>query len=141
MESLAAESMQGLTSTLLILGVTSALALILGMIGLFGVLSYAVARRTREIGVRMALGADAGRVRALVVGQGIRVVAVGILGGLVMAWVASGVLRGMLYGVEPGDPLTFGGVAVAMLGVGALASWIPAWRASRVQPVESLNEA
>jgi predicted permease len=140
MESLAAESMQGLTSTLLILGVTSALALILGMIGLFGVLSYAVARRTREIGVRMALGADAGRVRALVVGQGIRVVAVGIIGGLVMAWVASGVLRGMLYGVEPGDPLTFGGVAAAMLGVGGLASWIPAWRASRVQPVESLNE-
>ncbi len=140
MESLAEESMQGLTSTLMVLGVTSALALILGMVGLFGVLSYAVARRTREIGVRMALGADAGRVRALVVGQGIRVVAAGVVVGLVAAWFSSRVLQGMLYGVEPGDPLTFGAVATSMLAVGALACWLPARRASRVQPAESLRE-
>ncbi|NNL29414.1 MAG: FtsX-like permease family protein, partial [Gemmatimonadetes bacterium] len=105
------------------------------------VLSYTVTQRTREIGVRMALGADAGRVRWMVVGQGVRVVLVGVTIGLVVALVSTRALEGLLYGVESGDGVTFATVALGMTAVGLLASWLPAWRASRVEPVESLKEA
>ena len=141
MEQLASESMQALSFTTLTLAVTSLLALVLGWVGLFGILSYAVAQRTREIGVRMALGADASAVRAMVVGQGTRVVLAGVGVGLVVAWLSSDALSGLLYGVEPGDPVTFVVTALGMVGIGLVASYVPARRASRVQPVESLRGA
>ncbi len=141
MRELAEGTTEELSFTLLTLGITSVLALFLGAVGLFGVLSYTVAQRTREIGVRMALGADAGRVRAMVVGQGARVVLAGVVVGLVVALLSTRALEGLLYGVEAGDGLTFAGVAVTMTVVGLTASWLPAWRASRVEPVESLKEA
>ena len=115
------------------------LALILGAVGLYGVLSYVVAQRTREIGVRMALGAEAGRVRRMVVLQGVRVVGVGIGVGLAVALGATRALSSLLFGVGPLDPVTFGAVAAAMAAVGLLASWVPARRASRVDPIRSMR--
>ncbi len=141
MRELAEGSTEQLSFTLLTLGITSVLALFLGAVGLFGVLSYTVTQRTREIGVRMALGADAGQVRRMVVGQGVKVVLAGVVVGLGVALLSTRALEGMLYDVEAGDGVTFATVALAMTGVGLLATWLPAWRASRVEPVESLKEA
>lgn len=139
MDALAADSMVELSFMMLAVAVAAALALLLGMVGLYGVLSFVVAQRTREIGVRMALGAEAGAVRRMVVAQGARVVVWGVLVGAAVALVATRFLRSMLYGVGPIDPLTYALVSAIMLGVGLLASYLPARRASGVDPVESLR--
>jgi putative ABC transport system permease protein len=139
MEDLVSRSMVQLSFTMLTLVVAAGLALLLGTIGLYGVLSYVVAQRTQEIGVRMALGAEAGRVRRMVVGEGVRVVALGIVLGLGVALLATRALTSLLYGVEPADPWTFVGMSLAMGTVGFLASWIPARRASRVDPIQSMR--
>ena len=140
MAGLARDSMMRLTFTMLTLGIVSALALILGAVGLYGVLSYVVAQRTREIGVRLALGAEAGRVRRMVVAQGARLVILGVAGGVVAAYASTRVLDNLLFGVAPLDTITFMAMSVWMLSVGLLASWIPALRASRVDPIQSLKE-
>jgi len=139
MEFLAQRSMVQLSFTMLTLGVVSALALILGALGLYGVLSYVVAGRTREIGVRMALGATAGVVRRQVVSDGAKVVLVGIVVGVVAALVSTRFLTTLLYGVRAVDPVVFVGMSVMMLCVGMLASYMPARRASNVNPVESMR--
>jgi predicted permease len=139
MEFLARRSMVQLSFTMLTLGVVSALALILGALGLYGVLSYVVAGRTREIGVRMALGATAGLVRRQVVSDGAKVVLVGIAVGLIAALVSTRFLSTLLYGVRAADPLVFAGMSLMMLCVGMLASYMPARRASNVNPVESMR--
>ncbi len=139
MERLVADSMTRLTFTLFTLGLAAALAMGLGAIGLYGVLSYVVAGRTRELGVRMALGAPAAQVRRMVVGQGLKVVATGIVLGLVIASVASRSLGDLLFGVPALDPSTFLGMALLMLGVGALSCYLPARRASRLDPMVSLR--
>jgi putative ABC transport system permease protein len=139
MVGLAAETRLPLAFTMLTLGVISLLAVILGTVGQYGVLSYIVAERTREIGVRMALGAQAGRVQRMVVGQGARVLVVGVVLGLAAAAASTRALRSLLFGVGALDPLTFAAVAGAMVLVGLLAAWIPARRASRVDPMESLR--
>jgi predicted permease len=139
MDQLAAESRLPLAFTTLTLGVISLLAVILGTVGQYGVLSYIVAERTREIGVRMALGAQAGRVQRMVVGQGARVLAVGVALGLLAAAASTRALRSLLFGVEALDPVTFTAVAGAMVTVGLLAVWVPARRASRVDPVEAIR--
>src|SRR6185295_6959784 len=136
---LAKDSMIGLSFTMLTLGIASALALILGAVGLYGVLSYIVAQRTREIGVRMALGAEAGRVRRMVVAQGARVVAVGVVIGVAAALAFTRALSSLLFGVKALDALTFLGMSASMLAIGLLASYVPARRASRVDPIESLR--
>jgi predicted permease len=139
MEFLARRSMVQLSFTMLTLGVVSALALVLGAVGLYGVLSYVVAERTREIGVRMALGATAAAVRRMVVSQGARVVSVGVAIGLVAAYACTRLLGALLYDVKAADPLVFAGMSAMMLGIGALASYMPARRASGVSPIESLR--
>jgi ABC-type antimicrobial peptide transport system permease subunit len=139
MESLAADSMVELTFTMLTLGVASALALLLGAVGLFGVLSYVVATRKREIGLRMALGAEGARVRRMVVAQGSRVVALGILIGVVAAVATTRFLGTMLFGVQAVDASTFAVMAAVMVCVGLLATWLPARRASSVDPIEALR--
>jgi putative ABC transport system permease protein len=139
MKSLVDRSMVELSFIMLTLAVAAGLALVLGAIGLYGVLSYLVAERTREIGVRMALGAEARRVQRMVVGQGARVVGLGIALGLAVSLVATRAVSSLLYGVAPADPATFGGMALAMALVGLLASYLPARRASRVDPVESMR--
>jgi putative ABC transport system permease protein len=125
--------------TMLTLAVAAFLALVLGTLGLYSVLSHVVAERTREIGVRMALGAEAGRVRWMVVGQGARVLGLGIALGLGVALVTTRFLARMLYGVAAVDPVTFGATAAVLAGVGLLAAYLPARRASRVDPVESMR--
>ncbi len=139
MAGLAKDSMVQLSFTMLTLGIASALALILGAVGLYGVLSYVVAQRTREIGVRMALGAEAGQVRRMVVAQGARVVVFGVAIGLVAAGLSTSALDKLLFGVKPVDLWTFAGMSASMIAIGLLASYVPARRASRVDPIESLR--
>jgi len=139
MEFLARRSMVQLSFTMLTLGVVSALALILGALGLYGVLSYVVAGRTREIGVRMALGATAGAVRRQVVSDGAKVVLVGIVVGVAAAIASTRFLSTLLYDVSAVNPVVFAGMSLMMLGVGILASYMPARRASMVNPVESMR--
>ena len=139
MERLAADSMLDLSFTTLVLGIVSTLALFLGAVGLYGVLSYVVAGRTREIGVRMALGASAREVRRMVVTQGARVVGAGIGLGVPAALAATRTLGSLLYGVAAVDPPIYAAMSALMLAIGLTASYMPARRASRVDPCESLR--
>ena len=139
MEFLAHRSMVQLSFTMLTLGVVSALALILGALGLYGVLSYVVAERTREIGVRMALGATTGVVLRQVVSDGAKVVLAGIVVGVGVALASTRFLSTLLYDVKAVDPVVFAGMSLMMLAVGVLASYVPARRASSVNPIESLR--
>jgi predicted permease len=108
-------------------------------VGIYGVMSYAVSRRTREIGVRMALGADPRSVLRLVVGQGMGVALAGAGVGLVAALLLTRMMAGLLYGVRPSDPATYTAVAAALLAVAFAASWIPARRAARIDPMKALR--
>ena len=139
MDFLTERSMVQLSFTMLTLGVISALAMILGAVGLYGVLSYVVAERTREIGVRMALGATAGAVRRLVVSQGAKVVLIGTVVGLAVALASTRLLDTLLYQVSAVEPAVFAAMAIMMIGIGMLASYMPARRASSVDPIESLR--
>ncbi len=139
MAGLAEDSMVGLSFTMLTLGVVSSLALILGAVGLYGVLSYVVAERTREIGVRMALGARADQVRRMVVAQGARVVGAGVVIGIAVALASTRALSSLLFGVQAVDVATYVAMSVSMVAVGLLASYLPARRASNVDPMESLR--
>ena len=139
MEFLARRSMVQLSFTMLTLGVVSGLALLLGALGLYGVLSYVVAERTREIGVRMALGATSGAVRRQFVSQGAKVVLVGVVIGVGVALGTTRLMSALLFGVKAVDPIVFGAMSVTMIAVGMLASYMPARRASNVDPIVSLR--
>ena len=115
-------------------------ALLLSAFGLYGVLSHAVAQRRREIGVRMALGAGRGDVVGLVVRQGGRLVAAGVIIGLLGAGATTRVVEHMLFDITPADPLTFAAVTAMLLVAGLLACWLPARRAARIDPMEALRE-
>jgi putative ABC transport system permease protein len=138
-EFLAERAMVQLSFTMLTLGVVSALALILGAVGLYGVLAYVVAERTREIGVRMALGATAGAVQRLVVSQGAKLVLIGTIGGVAAALASTRLLDALLYEVNAVDPAVFVAMSLVMVGIGMLASYVPARRASNLDPIESLR--
>lgn len=120
-------------------GALAALALLLACIGVYGVTSYSVAQRTKEIAIRMAVGADAGEVRGLVLRQSGIPVAAGVLAGLLAAAALTPLLSGLLFGVRPGDPLTFVAIPIVLGAVGAAACYIPAARATRVDPVIALR--
>jgi putative ABC transport system permease protein len=125
-------------TTLLTLGF-AALALLLAAIGVYGVMAYAVAQRTREVGIRLAIGAAPSQVVALVLGRGVKVTAVATVLGLAGALVATRLLRSQLFGVGPGDPLTFVAVPLVLVGVALVACYLPARRAARVDPVVALR--
>jgi predicted permease len=116
-----------------------ALALALAVIGLYGVVSYAVSQRRREIGIRMSLGATPWSVVRLVVGGGMKLVAVGGIVGLALAFLATRALQGFLFGIAPLDPVAFLAVPTVLGSVALLATFFPAWRASRVDPVQALK--
>jgi putative ABC transport system permease protein len=125
-------------STALLAGF-AALALLLAGIGIYGVIAYEVSQRTHEIGLRMALGARRGQVAGMMVGRGVRLVAVGLLLGVAGSLAVTGVLQSLLVDVSRADPLTFGGVLVALAMVAAAAAWLPARRASAVDPMVALR--
>ena len=120
-------------------GVFGALALVLASVGVYGLISYSVAQRRREIGIRVALGARTGTVVAFIVRQGVRIAIVGVVAGLLMTVGIAQLLSKLLYGVAPRDPVILGGVGLALVAVGALASLIPARRAATVDVVEALR--
>ena len=116
-----------------------AIALVLAAIGVYGVLSYSVSQRTQEIGVRVALGAERGDVLRLIVGQGLRLAAIGIVLGIAGAFGITPAAQSLLYNVKPTDPISFSLVAVFLLGVALTASWIPARRAMAVDPLIAMS--
>jgi predicted permease len=127
------------TFTLTMIGAAAGIALLLGAIGIYGVISYMVSLRTREIGVRIALGAQTEQVRAMVVRQGLGLAVVGAVIGLVGAVALSSLISSLLYGITPHDPVTLASVTLGLLAVAAVASWLPAMRAARIDPIEALR--
>jgi predicted permease len=123
----------------LLLAVFAAAALLLSTVGLYGVMAASVRQRQSEIGVRLALGATAGDVRWLVLGEGLRLATAGAVTGLALAFAATRVLRGLLFETEPLDPLSLGTAAVVLIGAALVATWLPARRATRVDPIEVLR--
>jgi putative ABC transport system permease protein len=140
LDALVAESMGQRRLSMVLLGVFAGLALLLASLGIYGVMSYSVAQRSRDLGVRMALGAARGSVLALVMRQGIVLAAAGIGVGLVGAFALTRLISSQLYSVRPTDPATFAGVALLLGGIAVLATFIPALRATRVDPVVALRE-
>ncbi len=124
---------------LLLIGAFAVLALVLAAVGIYGVLSYAVTRRRREMGIRMALGAPARAVWSLVLRDGARLAAIGVVLGLAGAYAATRVLQSLLFGVSATDPIVFGLAAITLATVALVASWIPARAATRVDPLTAVR--
>jgi putative ABC transport system permease protein len=122
-----------------LIGGFAGMALLLTAIGLYGVLAYNLSQRSREIGIRMALGAQRSRALSLVVGHGLRLTLVGVGLGLVASLALTRVMGSLLYEVRPADPITYLCVSALLLAVGSLACWLPARRATRVDPIQSLR--
>ncbi|MGH9836142.1 MAG: FtsX-like permease family protein, partial [Blastocatellia bacterium] len=139
MEEVFARSVANRRYNVLLLGVFAGLALLLAVIGIYGVMSYAVSQNTREIGIRLALGAQARDVVKLVVGHGLALTGIGVVIGLVAAFALTRLMVTLLYGVKASDPLTFGLIALLLLIVALLACYLPARRATKVDPVVALR--
>ena len=139
MTAVLSDSMARLSLTIVILGAAAIVTLLLGAVGLYGVMAYLVTLRTRELGVRIALGAEPRKVAAMFTRQGLVLTGIGVGGGLLLFMLLARFLRGLLFGVAPSDPLTLAGASLLLLLIATLASWIPARRASRVDPAGSLR--
>jgi ABC-type antimicrobial peptide transport system permease subunit len=139
MEQLLADSNAARRFSLLLLTIFAGMALLMSAIGIYGVMSYTTSQRRQEIGIRMALGAVSRDVFRLVVGQGMRLVGLGLAIGLAGAWMLSKVLSKQLYDITPRDPVTYVSAAVILGFVALAASYIPALRATKVDPLESMR--
>jgi putative ABC transport system permease protein len=139
LQALVADATSSARLNLALMGVFGSLALFLASVGLYGVVSYSVTRRTRELGVRLALGASPAGVRRLVLGQGARLVAASLLAGLLGAMALAGSLRALLVGIAPWDPVTYLAAAALLASVALFACWVPARRAARMDPVAALR--
>jgi putative ABC transport system permease protein len=138
-DGLLSESVSPRRFSAVLLAIFAGLALVLAAIGIYGVMSYVVSLRTKEIGVRMALGAQPRDIWSLVIGRGARLAAAGIALGLAGSLALSRLLSSLLYGVRATDPATFAGVALLLAAVAVLASYLPARRAARVDPIIALR--
>jgi len=125
--------------TTVLIAVAAGIALLLGLVGIYGVVAYIVSQRTGEIGVRLALGAEPGGVAAMIARQGAMVAFAGVLVGLAAALAGGRFIESLLYGVSPRDPAVFAATAVTLFGMAILACWLPARRAGRVSPIEALR--
>jgi predicted permease len=125
--------------TLAMLGIAAAVALLLGTVGVYGVISYVVSQRTREMGVRKALGAQTSTLLGMVMRHGFALAAIGVAVGLAASFAATRLMTGLLFGVDPVDPVTYSVVALALTGVAMVASYLPARRAAKIDPTEALR--
>jgi putative ABC transport system permease protein len=139
MEEVYRGSMARSAFTLVMLGIAGGMALLLGIVGIYGVISYSVSQRTRELGIRIALGATNAELRAMVVGQGVLLAGIGIGVGLAAAVAVTRIMSSLLFETSPVDPLTYAVASAGLLGAAAIASYLPARRASSVNPVEALR--
>jgi ABC-type antimicrobial peptide transport system permease subunit len=139
LEDLYNKSLSRTSLALVMLGIAGAMAFALGVAGLYGVISYSVAQRTREIGIRVAMGAQHSTVRRMFIAEGARLTVIGIAVGSVAALGLMRLMTSLLFGVKPFDPLTYAGVAAALAAAAAMASYIPARRAMRVDPIVALR--
>ena len=139
MTEITAASMAQLSFTIIVLGAAALVTLILGAVGLYGVMAYVVSLRTRELAVRIALGATPSAVVRMLTTQGVTVTGFGIAGGLVLFVIVARALKSLLFGVAPTDPVTLVSASLLLVGIAALASWIPARRTSRVDPADVLR--
>jgi len=139
MESVLHDSVAPARLSMRLVGAFAVVALITAALGVFGVLSFVVAQRTRELGIRMALGAAPGDVRRMVIAYGGKLATAGLVIGLLGSFALTRLISKLLFGIAPTDPLTFTSVSVILLGIGVLASWIPARRATRIDPIAALR--
>jgi predicted permease len=139
MQEIYEESLAATSFTLVMLGIAGAMAMMLGLIGIYGVISYTVSQRKREIGIRVALGAEPGALRWLFVRHGLALAGIGTLTGLVVAAGLTRLMKSVLFGISPMDPLTYAAVPLVLVAATALASYLPARRAAAVDPVETLR--
>jgi putative ABC transport system permease protein len=139
MEQVLSDSIASRRFSAALLGSLAVLGLVLASVGVYGVISYGVSQRTREIGIRMALGAGQGEVLSLVVGQGMKLLLLGIAAGTFAAWLLTPVMSGLLFAIRPSDPLTFASSALFLALVAVLACYIPARRAAKVDPMVALR--
>jgi putative ABC transport system permease protein len=139
MEDVISESVARQRFSMLLLGIFATVALVLAAVGIYGVMSYSVAQRTREIGIRMALGAQRSDVLKLTVGQGLKLVSTGVVIGIITAFILTRVMTSLLFGVSATDPITFITISVVLVIVAVLAIFIPARRAAKVDPIVALR--
>ena len=139
MDQLMEENVADRERPMTLLGIFAGLALVLACIGVYGVLAYSVAQRTREIGVRMALGAKPLDVTRMILGRGLRLSAIGLIAGAALAGFLGVLLRTLLFGVTPAAPLVYAGTAASLMFVALAACVVPAQRAARVDPMVALR--
>jgi ABC-type antimicrobial peptide transport system permease subunit len=142
MQEICGQSLARTSFTLVMLAIAGAMALVLGIIGIYGVISYAVSQRTREIGIRLALGAEKARILRMVIQEGLQLAVAGVAVGVVVALLLARMLSAfsqLLYGVRATDPLTFATVSATLTAVAALACYLPARRAAAIEPMHALR--
>jgi predicted permease len=139
LDAIRADSMARTSFALVMLGIAAGVALLLGVVGIYGVIAYAATRRTREIGIRIALGAQAGAVHRLFLRDGVLLAGTGIAIGVAVSLAFARLMSALLFGVGPTDPVTYAAVSAGLGAVALLATWLPARRASRVDPAVALR--